>query len=99
MLNVAALCAFAWAFSAVLCSDLEAIGPAGRALAMPISAAGRAVAAGLPGLLLGLAIGQLVLAQSEQSASSGQQKQKQEGNAFLFPEPRKGPSSRDSPRR
>jgi membrane-associated protease RseP (regulator of RpoE activity) len=93
-LNVAAFCAFVYAFSAVLCSDLEAMGPSGRALATPIAAAGKAVAAGLPALLLGLTAGQLVLKQAEQSAGSGQRAQKgrqQEGNAFLFPEPRKGP--------
>ena len=61
VLNVAAFCAFVYAFSTVLCSDLEAMGPTGRALATPIAAAGKAVAAGLPGLLLGLTVGQLVL--------------------------------------
>ena len=91
-LNVAAFCAFVYAFSTVLCSDLEAMGPTGRALATPIAAAGKAVTVGLPGLLLGLTVGQLVLKQAEQGAGGGQQAQKgrqQEGNAFLFPEPRK----------
>ena len=90
-LNFAAFCAFVYAFATVLSSDLNAIGPAGRALATPIAAAGKAVAVGLPGFLF---VGQLVQKRAEQSATGGQQAKKgmqQPGNAFLFPEPRKGP--------
>ena len=93
-LNLAAFCAFVYAFATVLSSDLNAIGPAGLALATPIAAAGKAVAVGLPGVLFGLTVGQLVQKRAEQSAAGGQQAKKgmqQQGNAFLFPEPRKGP--------
>ena len=59
--------------------------------ATPIAAAGKAVAVGLPAFLF---VGQLVQKRAEQSAAGGQQAKKgmqQPGNAFLFPEPRKGP--------
>ena len=99
-LNVAAFCAFAFAFSAVLSSDLEALGPAGSALAAPIAAAGKAVAGGLPAILLGLAVGQRVATRLEQGAASGQQAQSRAGNAFLFPEREgEGAKRRGPPRR
>ena len=95
-LNLAALLVFASTFASVLSSDLQAMGPVGQALATPLSAAGKLASGGLPGLLIGLVLSQLLLSLSSRDAEAsgpGAQgrkprgKGKSRGNAFLFPEP------------
>ena len=88
-LNFAALLVFIYAFSSALYSDLQGLGPVGKALAVPISAAGKLAAGGLPGLVFGALIAQLLLGLSSRggdgSSKGAQSVEKQPGNAFLFP--------------
>ena len=73
----------------MLYSDLQGLGPVGKALAVPISAAGKVAAGGLPGLVFGALIAQLLLGLSSRggdgSSKGAQSVEKQQGNAFLFP--------------